>query len=230
MVNKLTHLAIIVDGNRRYARNRGEADSQGHYAGALKLEKFLRWTKSEGIREVTAYVLSTENLKNRSFIELRSLYKLICKFLEDYIGDAIKEGVKVRIIGDMSLVPDKLRKAAEKIQEITKDGEKYTLNLCLAYGGRLEITAMVNKFLRQQYWYGGKKEVTEEQIGNSLWLTSEPELIIRTGAASRTSNFLLWQTAYSEWIFLDKMFPDITQKDLKECIKKFEALERRFGK
>lgn len=223
--NKLNHLAVVLDGNRRFAKEQNMPNFKGHEAGAEKLEEFLRWCINMDIREVTVYALSTENLK-RSKLELDYLFLLFKRFFNKLKKDKEihEKKVGIRFIGDLSLIPEDLRKLAEEIEHDTKDYENYKINICLAYGGRHELIKAINKLIKS-----GKKSVTEEDITNALWLKTSPDLIIRTGNSIRTSNFLIWQSAYSEWIFLEKKWPEFTKEDLIKCIEKFKGIKRNFG-
>ena len=224
--DKLNHVAVILDGNRRFAKNKGHMLWKGHDSGAETFENFLKWCKELEIKEVTAYILSTENLK-REPEELNHLFNLFKKWFEKFENhkEIEKNKIKIKFIGDLSLVPADIKKMAEDLQEKTKKYNERILNFCFAYGGRLEITQAVNKLLKE-----GKKSVTEADITKALWLSNEPQLIIRTGNTIRTSNFLPWQSAYSEWVFLDKMWPEFTKEDLIQCIEDFKARKRSFGK
>ncbi|MBI2629478.1 di-trans,poly-cis-decaprenylcistransferase [Candidatus Pacearchaeota archaeon] len=222
---KLNHLAIILDGNRRYAKNKNLPVHKGHEFGAKTLDKLLNWCKKLSIKEMTLYVLSTENLK-RDKTELNFMFSLFKKWFKKFKKDKrVKEDkVKIRFIGDLSLVPKDIKNLAEKIQNDTKENNNYIVNFCFAYGGRLELLQALNKLKNK------KGKITEEDVSNSLWLKSEPELIIRTGNKIRTSNFLPWQSVYSEWVFLEKMWPEFTKQDLIQCIENFNSRQRNFGK
>jgi len=223
---KLNHIAVILDGNRRFAKAKGLPGHKGHTEGAEKLEEFLEWTKEKNIKESTFYTLSTENL-NRDQEELKHLFNLFRKFFKKFKDNKQihEDKVKISFIGDLSLVPKDIQELAKEIQEDTKDYDNYKLNFCFAYGGRLELTNAINTLLEQ-----GKKSISEEEITEALWLSSEPDLIIRTGGKVRTSNFLPWQSVYSEWVFLEKMWPEFTKQDLEKAIKHFEDIQRNFGK
>jgi len=199
---------------------------EGHEEGANVLKKLFDWAKELRIKELTLYVLSTENLK-RERLELEFLFRLFKKFFKKFKKDKkIKEDkIKIRFIGDLNLVPKDVAELAREMEEDTKEHNNYIINFCFAYGGRLELLNTINHLLES-----GKKEVTEEDIENSLWLKECPDLIIRTGGVVRTSNFLPWQSAYSEWIFLEKFWPDFTKQDLEVCLKEFENRKRNFGK
>lgn len=225
-MESIEHIGVIVDGNRRFAKVKGVPTYQGHEAGAEKLEEFLKWAQDLEIKEVTAYVLSTENLE-RDKKELEYLFRLFKKFFKKIQKDKQihEKKVKIRFIGDLSLVPGDIRELVEQIEVETKGYNNYRINFCFAYGGRSELTFAFNKLLREN-----KKQVTEQDITNSLLLSSEPDFIIRTGGKTRTSNFLPWQSVYSEWFFLDKMWPEITKQDLENCIIQFRNIQRNFGK
>jgi tritrans,polycis-undecaprenyl-diphosphate synthase [geranylgeranyl-diphosphate specific] len=226
MVNDFPkHVAIVIDGNRRYAKERGMKPWEGHEEGAKTLNKFLEWAEELGVKEVTVYTLSTENLK-RDPLELEFLFKVFKQWFSKLGKDKrIEEkGIKIRFIGDLSLVPEDVRDVAEKIQKNTEKNENYIINFCFAYGGRLELINAFNKLKNK------KGEIKEEDITKALWLSDEPDLVIRTGNAVRTSNFLPWQTAYSEWIFLDKTWPEFTKQDLSDGIEEFKNRKRNFGK
>jgi len=222
---RVNHLAIILDGNRRYARKKGLFAWKGHSYGAENVSKMLDWCKEFGIKEMTFYALSTENLK-REKEEVDELFKLFKKWFVKFKKDkrVHENKVGIRFIGDLSLVPEDIRKLALEVEQDTKNYNNYIMNFCFAYGGRLELLHAFNKLKAK------KEKISEEDIKSALWLSSEPDLVIRTGNVVRTSNFLPWQTVYSEWVFLDKMWPEFTREDLLACLKEFEARKRNFGK
>jgi len=224
MENALNHLAVIIDGNRRFAKSRGLPSFKGHEYGAETVEKLIEWCSELGIKELTIYALSTENLK-REEKEVDYLLKLMGKWFEKLKNDKRMEEnqIRMRFIGKLDLFPKKLQDLCKEIEEKTKNYGKSKVNFCVAYGGRLELLEAINKIK-------DKKEISEEDITKALWLSSEPELIIRTGNRSRTSNFLPWQSVYSEWIFLGKMWPEFTKEDLISCIEEFKEIQRNFGK
>jgi len=223
--NKLKHLAIILDGNRRFAKVRGLPPWKGHEYGAEKVEKLLGWCKEFGIKELTLYTLSTENLK-RTKKELNFLFRLFEKWFKKFRKDEKikKNKVRIKFVGDLNLVPKHIRELAKEIEKDTEKYDNYKLNFCFAYGGRLELLEAFNKLKKK------KGKIKEQDIKKALWLSSEPDLIIRTGNRIRTSNFLPWQSVYSEWLFLKKMWPEFTKQDLKKAIKEFEKRQRNFGK
>lgn len=227
MVEQLnpTHLGVIIDGNRRYAKERNLPSFKGHEAGAEKIRELLKWSYEFNIKEITIYCLSTENLK-RDKLELDYLFSLFKKFFKKLSdsNELQEKKVKIKFIGDLSLVPADIRDLCQKLEEKTIDYNNYKLNFCFAYGGRLELVKAFNKLKSKE------GDITEEDISNSLWLNSNPDLIIRTGDAIRTSNFLPWQSAYSEWFFLEKMWPEFSKEDLEKSIDNFKKRRRNFGK
>ena len=225
--NQISHIGIVIDGNRRYAKEHGLPTFKGHQKGAEKVEDFLKWCKESNIKEVSIYCLSAENLK-RNKEALSNLFSIFKLFFKKFIKDKKihEDKVKISFIGDLSLVPKDIRELAEEMQENTKNYNNYKINFCFAYGGRLELVHAFNKLRKEN----PTKEITEKDITNALWLKSEPQLVIRTGDAVRTSNFLPWQTTYSEWIFLNKMWPEFTKQDLIDCIENFNSRKRNFGK
>jgi tritrans,polycis-undecaprenyl-diphosphate synthase [geranylgeranyl-diphosphate specific] len=222
---KVKHLAVILDGNRRYAKKKVLGPLMGHDYGAENVDRLLDWCLELGIKELTMYALSTENLK-RDKKEVDKLFSLMKKWFSRFKEDkrVHENKVKIRFIGDRSLLPEDIQGIIDEIEQDTFDYDNYKVNFCIAYGGRLELVHAFNK-LKQE-----NAPITETNISKALWLNSEPDLVIRTGNAIRTSNFLPWQTAYSEWIFLEKLWPEFTKEDLIDCLKNFEERKRNFGK
>jgi len=230
----INHIGVIIDGNRRYAKARGMPTFMGHEKGAEKVEAFLKWVKELGIKETTIYTLSTENLK-RDKTELEHLFRIFKQFFKKFSNskEIHKDKIKIRFIGDLSLAPKEIGELAKDIEQKTKDYNNYRVNFCFCYGGRLELINAFNKVMKEKMENKNKdkkQEITEESITNSLWVSSEPDFIIRTGGKSRTSNFLPWQSVYSEWFFLDKMWPEIEKQDLIDCMNRFNNVQRNFGK
>lgn len=228
------HIAVIPDGNRRFAKQRGQLPWEGHRAGAKVFEDLLKWCKDAGIKELSFWGASTENL-NRDKKEVDFLLKLfgeMCdKFLKEYNNKKIEDKVRIRFIGNLSRLPEKLVKKMNKVMELTKDYNDYRLNMLVGYGGRWEITEAAKK-LAQEVKEGKLKieDITPEFFQEHLYLQSEPDLIIRT-SEQRLSGLLPWQGIYSEIIFLkDKHWPELTQEDFKKCLEEFAKRKRRFGK
>ena len=227
-MNELNHIAIIIDGNRRYAKKHALEVWKGHDYGAETVDKLFDWCKELGIKELTIYALSIENLK-REPREVEALLGVFRKFFGKFKDDPrIPENqVRVRFIGKLDLLPEDLQALALEIEENTSSYNNFNINFCIAYGGRLELLETIKKIIEQGK---GPEEVTEDLIKQNLWLGDEPDLIIRTGNVKRLSNFLPWQSAYSELIFLDKLWPEFTKEDLVACVEEFNSRKRNFGK
>lgn len=234
MENKLNHLGIIMDGNRRFAKRLMMKPWKGHEWGARKLLKIFDWCKELGIKEVTLYTFSIQNF-NRPKEEFDMLMKIFRETFDDIINNkehiVHKNKVRVRFMGRTYLFAGDIQEKIRKIEEITKNYNNYVANFALGYGGREEIVDAMRKIA--QLVKDGKlspEAINEETIKQNLYMSDEPELIIRTGGDQRTSNFLVFQSSYSEWIFLEKKFPELEKEDLVLCKAEFENRERRFGK
>ena len=231
--NVLSHVAIILDGNRRYAKKLGLQPWKGHAFGLRKLEELFNWCMDLGVKELTLYCFSTENFK-RAKKEVDYIFNLFWEeFSKMNKGQGIfKDKVKVNVIGRSYMFPKSMQKAMIEAMQKTKNNKKLIVNFALAYGGRQEITDAVKEIARKVK--KGKIKVdgiSEDLITSYLNLKSEPGLVIRPGGEVRTSNFLIWQSAYSEWVFVkDKLWPEFMKLDLENCIKEFNRRERRFGK
>ena len=224
---ELKHVAFVLDGNRRFAKRLMLEPWKGHEYGRKKVEGLLDCAKDLGIKEMTFYVLSVENIKNRPKKELNYLYKIFNDAFKEMDSEKIdKNKIKMKFIGDLSLLPEDLRKLCLKLEERTKNNRNFFVNFAIAYGGRQEIIEAVKKILKNKINFD---DIDEKLIEENLYLNSEPDLIIRTGGEKRTSNFLPWQAAYSEWMFLDKMWPEFEKQDLINCIKEFKNRKRNFG-
>jgi len=225
MKNKLKHLAVVIDGNRRYAKSRNLPFWKGHEEGAKNVDRLLDWCKELNIKEITIYTLSTENLK-RDKVELNFLFDLFVRWFKKFKKDPRikKDKVKIRFIGDLNLVPKHIRELAREFEKDTSSYNNYKVNFCFAYGGRLELLQAFNKLKNK------KGKITEKDVQENLWLKSEPDLIIRTGNQKRLSGFLPWQSVYSELIFLEKMWPEFSKQDLINCIEEFKSRQRNFGR
>jgi tritrans,polycis-undecaprenyl-diphosphate synthase [geranylgeranyl-diphosphate specific] len=219
------HIGIVLDGNRRFAKKIGKSPWKGHEEGAKTVEKLLEWCKELNVNELTLYCFSIENF-NRSEKEVRFLMTIFKKFFSKFENDKRIEEykIKIRFIGERKLLNQDIQEMIKRIEEKTRKYNKYIINFALAYGGRQEILSAIKRLVKE------KKEINEKNFQNYLWLKDEPDFIIRTGGEKRTSNFLPWQSAYSEWIFFDKMWPEFTKKDLEKAINEFKKRERRFGK
>ena len=225
------HIAIIMDGNRRWAKKRMLPVKVGHREGAKTLEKIVRYANKIGIKYLTVYAFSTENWK-RSEEEVDALMSLLKDYLDDYSKRADSENIKVKIWGDVTALRDDLRRSISDCEERTKNNTGVNFNICLNYGGRDEMvkaTKKIAEMVRNKNLQ--PEDITEETISNALYSAGvpDPDLMIRTSGELRTSGFLLWQLSYTEFIFLDKMWPDFNEKDLDECIEIYQKRNRKFG-
>jgi len=220
------HLGIIIDGNRRWARERGLPAFEGHRQGLEKVKKAVVWVKNRGIKILTLFVFSTENWK-RSKTEVDFLMRLLGQaFNKKNIQSIHKEGIKIRVIGQRERLPKNLQKTIKDIEELTENNKGMVLNFALSYGGRAEIAEAIKKLIGKKI---SSEKITEDVISQNLW-TSDLDLIIRTGKEQRISNFLIWQAAYSELYFCKKYWPAFTEKDLDEALADYDRRQRRFGK
>ncbi|HME87231.1 MAG TPA: polyprenyl diphosphate synthase [Candidatus Nanoarchaeia archaeon] len=221
----VNHVAIILDGNRRFAKSQGLPTFKGHQKGAETVEQLLDWAKELGVKELTLYSFSMQNF-NRSKEEFGYLMNLFESFFTKAMKRLEKsKEVRFNFIGRLSGFPKNVQVLAKNLMVKSKKNTQFTVNFAFGYGGREEIVDAVNALLKKKV-----KKVTEKTIAEHLYLNSEPEIVIRTGGEHRTSNFLPWQTVYSEWFFVKKPWPAFTKNDFKKIIKQFETRERRFGK
>jgi len=224
---------VIMDGNRRYAMDLGLDPVQGHYLGKEKLYEFLNWCIELNIRVVTVYAFSTENFR-RSSREVESLMKLFEESIDRELreGRIHRERVKVRVIGRRDLLPENLRKKVEEIENLTKDYDRYELNLAIGYGGREEILKAIRDISREVL--EGKispDDINEDLVRKHLYTGDlpDPDLILRTSGEERISNFLLWQMAYSELYFADVYWPSFSKIDFLRAILSYQKRSRRYG-
>ena len=219
------HIAVILDGNRRYARKVGIMQFMGHEKGFNKIKDLLGWCMELGIKEVTLYCFSTENFK-REKKEVEYLFNLFRKKVGDFKKDKLIHDNKVRIsvIGRISMFPEDMQKEMREIMDMTKDYDDYRLNLALAYGGRGEIVDAIKKIIDS-----GVKDIDEKVIKDNLYLKDDVDLMIRPGGEHRLSNFLIWQNSYAELYFSDKLWPEFSKEDLIEAVRWFKEKKRRFG-
>ena len=221
------HLGIIIDGNRRWAKEKGLPTFEGHRRGLKKIKELLKWSKNRGIKILTLFVFSTENWK-RSKNEVNYLMRLLSRGLNDFkknIKKINKYGMKIRVIGQRKRLPEYLKKEVQDIEELTKNNKDFVLNFALSYGGRAEIIEAIKNIIKKKI---PPAKITEDIISQNLW-TSDLDLLIRTGKEQRISNFLIWQIAYSELYFCPKYWPDFTEKDLDEALLDYARRQRRFG-
>ena len=225
------HLAIIPDGNRRWAKEHGLATIKGHQKGFKALLEIVKAAREWGIHTVTLWSFSTENWK-RSKEEVAYLMKIYEEMIKKYLAEAKKEEVRIIHLGRKDRIPQSLRETLTRVEKETKENRRHILNIALDYGGRDEIVRAIKK------WNASTsdevKNLTEEEFGKYLDTGDQPypypDLLIRPSGESRTSGFLLWQTTYTEFYFIKKHLPDCTAADLKKAILNFSQRERRFGR
>lgn len=226
MGKRLDSVAIIMDGNGRWAKMRGLSRSEGHKAGAKAVAEVIKLFREYGVHHLTLYAFSTENWK-RPKEEVDALMELIYMYVENVvIKTLIKEkDLCVRFIGDKSVLPEKLREKCIEAEKMAKN-RPFVCNVALNYGGRDEIVRAANRAFSD-----GHRELSEEILSAYMYTAGspDPDLVIRTGGDFRISNFLLWQSAYSEFIILDTLWPDFGRSDIDKCIKEYYSRNRRFG-
>ena len=228
------HIGIILDGNRRWAKAHGMAAIEGHKVGAQRVKDIVKYSYDIGLKYLTVYAFSTENWK-RTSEEVSAIMIILEKYLDRFLKKADLENIKLRIIGDIEskTIPENLRKKMNEMQDRTKNNTGLQLNVAFNYGGRAEIiraTKNIAKLVKD-----GKidiDEINEELFTNNLYTAGQedPDLVIRTSGEMRTSNFLPWQITYSEFLFLEKYWPEFTAKDIDDAIENFTNRERRTGK
>lgn len=231
-MSKLNHVAIILDGNRRWAKEKGKKPEYGHKKGAENLEELVKALKEEKLINIlTVYIFSTENWK-RSKFEVTYLMNLFELYFKRLIKDAKKHNIKVVFSGSDENLTTSLKKMKYEAMEKTKENDGLVLNLCFNYGGRREIVEAI-KSIYEDIKDGKieKEDIDEKYISSKMYSPeiADPELIIRTSGEMRLSNFQTWEGTYSELYFIDKKWPDFKIEDLKEAIVEFERRERRFG-
>ena len=225
------HIAIILDGNRRWAKAKGRPASFGHKTGADTLEKIVRYANKIGIKHLTAYVFSTENWK-RTTEEVSAIMAILQNYLDDFSKRADLENIKINIIGNPDRLSPKMQKSLQNCMERTKNNTGIVFNIALNYGGRDEIVRAVRTIAEKVQKDEIKpEEITENTISENLYTKNQPDpdLVIRTSGEERISNFLLWQIAYSEFLFVQKNWPDFTEEDLNRAIEEYQKRTRKFG-
>ena len=225
------HIAIIMDGNGRWAKKRGLARSAGHYAGSERFRSAAKYLQKLGVEHFTVYAFSTENWK-RPKEEVDGIFSLLEKYLYEAINDLKDDNIVLSFWGDISPLSPKLIELIEETNELSKKNNGMHVNICLNYGGRAEITRAVKSIARDcAAGVLNPDDISDEVIENRLYSknTPPPDLLIRPGGETRISNFLLWQLAYSEMVFTDTLWPDLTDDKLEEIIISFQQRNRRFG-
>ena len=225
------HIAIIMDGNGRWARQRGKERSEGHIAGMNSLRETVRNAAEAGVKYLTVYAFSTENW-GRPQAEVDALMELICKGVEMESEELAKVGIRVKTIGDRSRFSDKVKASLEKIEQMTQAGENMTFVLALNYSSRSEMTTAVQNIAKRVAAGDIKaEEIDDKMISESLYTSfmPDPDLIIRTSGECRLSNFLMWQASYSEFYFTPTLWPDFDKAELEKALEAYSARDRRYG-
>jgi undecaprenyl diphosphate synthase len=227
----MQHLAVIPDGNRRWALQNKLASLFGHQKGLDVTWAAFQFCIKQGIKYFSIYTFSIENFR-RDAAEKKYLFQLIIDGFSKHTDDFLKYGIRINFIGDRALFPDQVTTVIEQVEQATKHLDTLVVNILFCYGATAEITAAV-KAIASQVSNGTMQigDITEEVVRSALWTkdTPSPDLILRTGGVSRLSNFLLYQAAYSEFIFLDDYWPALTEKHFEQCLEKFNSIKRNFG-
>jgi len=218
------HIAFIMDGNGRWAKKQFMPREYGHTAGAKRFREIVQHCSDVGVEYVTVYAFSTENWK-RPKREVDAIMNLFRDYIREVARDFETKNIRIRFIGNRSVFDDKLREEMEHVEELTKHRHK-TLCVAVNYGGKGELVDAVNQLIAS-----GKTSVTEEDITNAIYsgVVPPPDMIVRTGGEMRLSNFLLWQSAYSEYVFMNVLWPDFGPEDLDKAIEEYHRRNRRFG-
>ena len=223
------HIAIIMDGNRRWARKKVLADGKGHEEGSKNLQNIVEYCRDIGIKHLTVYALSTENWRKRSPEEVKGLFNLLIKIVQEKAEQYRKSGIKFFVLGNFQAFPLKVKNAIKKILKMTVVEEKIQFNMALNYGGRDEIVTAVKKIIKDKI---PANKIDEKLISSYLYTKDQPDpdLIVRPGGEFRLSNFLLWQMSYAELYFTDILWPDFSPKELEKVLIWYQDRERRMGK
>ena len=221
------HIAIIMDGNGRWAKEKGKLRVEGHKKGAENIEKIIDYSIKLGVKYLTVYAFSTENWK-RPEAEVKALMKLFAKYLDDKKEELKKQGVKLLATGTEENIPNKLLKKIRNTEEYLSDCNQITFNIAFNYGGRKEIVDGINKILKENR---GNEEINEEEFKKYMYRPEipDPELVIRTSGEFRVSNFLLWEIAYSEFYVTNVYWPDFDEREYDLAIASYNKRDRRFG-
>lgn len=223
--NKIKHIAIIMDGNGRWAQGRMRPRIWGHVRGSSVVSDIVEEADDLGLKALTLYAFSTENW-SRPPKEVMTLFNLLKKFLLKEQERILKNNIRFKVIGDISALPDKTKELIINLENLSKDNDGLMLNFAFGYGGRSEIISAVNRLLLD-----GKEQITEADLGNYLFNpeAGDVDLLIRTGGDQRVSNFLLWQIAYAELFFTSTKWPDFTAQEFRGILYQVAGRERRFG-
>ena len=220
-MNKLQHIAFIMDGNGRWGKKKNKGRNYGHLKGLETVKKVVKSSIQFKIPIITFYVFSSENWR-RPKAEINFLFKLIDQYFSKEINNVVKQGIKLNILGELNKLPQNVRKTLKNCTELTKKNKKITVNLAINYGSKKEILYAFKKI---------KKRLTLKIFEKNLYTKNmpNPEILVRTGGHQRLSNFMLWQLAYAELFFINKLWPDFNSKDYFNIIQKYQKIRRNFG-
>lgn len=229
-MKEINHVAFIMDGNRRYAKKRGQPSHFGHKAGAKTLENVLEWCDEKNISTITLFTFSVQNF-NRSQEEKTKLFDLFENYFSKWKKSDKRKGKNIKFLGRLHLFPQKIQDLCQDIQSENKEENTKTIQFCFGYGGREEIVD-ASKALAKDVQEGKVllENINEDTLSNYVYSSLKPDIIIRTGGDMRTSNFLLWQSAYSEWFFIDTLWPAFSKEEFEAILNTFQNREQRFGK
>ena len=224
------HIAIIMDGNGRWAKKRGLPRTAGHAVGAETFRRIATYCKNIGVEYLTVYAFSTENW-SRPEGEVATIMKLLGKYLHEAIDTMERDRIRMKVFGNVEGLSPELRELVAKTDEISQRYEGFQANICLNYGGRDEIVHAAMRYARELQEGKAGAELSEEQFGRYLYSAGipDPDLLIRPGGEQRISNFLLWQCAYAEFYFTDVLWPDFGTEELDKAIRAFRSRDRRYG-
>ena len=223
-MNPITHVAIIMDGNGRWGIKHKKSRNLGHRAGLITVERIIKSTIKNKIKYLTLYAFSTENWK-RPKKEVNFLFGLLDRFIDQKIDEFNKQNIKLKVIGNITVLNSKLKKKLKKSEYMTKKNSRLQVNLALNYGSKSELINAFKKITKK------KQNINVKNIEKNLYTSNipDPDILIRTGNTNRLSNFLLWQMAYSEIFFEKKLWPAFNEKDYRRVIKNFKKIKRNFG-
>ncbi len=228
LINVPRHIAIIMDGNGRWAQAQGLSRVDGHRKGGEVLKQIVRYAGEIGVEHLTVYAFSTENWR-RPQAEIRALFSLLVDFCQKQIDELIETGTKLKFLGDIDGMPLVERTAMRLAERKTAAGQGLNFNVCINYGGRQEIVHAIRRLVADELTV---EQIDSDVVANYLYSSTipDPDLIIRTSGEQRLSNFLLWQSAYAEFVFVDVNWPDFTTQTLRDCIVTYNGRQRRFGR
>ena len=222
-MNKLNHVAFIMDGNGRWGQKRNKGRNFGHFNGVETVKKIVKKSFKLKIPIITFYVFSTENWR-RPKSEINFLFELIVNYFKRELETVVSNGIKINIIGQINRLPLRIKSKLQEVIKLTKKNKKIIVNLAINYGSKIEIVNAIQKSKNE-------KKISVNILSKYLYTNNmpDPDILVRTGGRKRLSNFMLWQLAYAEIYFLDKLWPDFNEKDLKKVLNNFKKVKRNFG-